>query len=75
MYHLVFLSYLKDKLNEMSGNELHHEKLRKSVPVNVGPGGTLYMYNKHHTIRALYESSHPDSRKWYIMDYIDFFFL
>mmetsp|Transcript_8616 Transcript_8616/g.35911 ORF Transcript_8616/g.35911 Transcript_8616/m.35911 type:complete len:284 (+) Transcript_8616:2-853(+) len=52
-------------LEAYSRQELRAKKRRAPVPINIAPGGYLYMYNKHHTVRSMWDSKKiPAEDKW-----------
>lgn len=48
------------KMDAMTPDELRAYLVAKDVPVVIGPGGTPYMTDGHHTLRSLIESKHAD---------------
>ena len=57
----------------LSNTELRMLQTVDPIPVNIAPTKHLFMYNRHHTVRALYESDIPATSKWFVdRSFLDF---
>ena len=53
-------------LDKYSAADLQRLKTSKPIPSKIAPNGEIFMYNRHHTARAILDSARiPESSKWF----------